>query len=96
MESSDLLAPLVWDTAFCRTAHEATPPISEKVLTEHLWQLERDGVIHREVIQSGAPAVSYSLNVDGEKLVPIMEELCDWGSVHSEIKLGLERPSVNA
>ena len=64
------------------------------MLTEHLRQLERDGVI--EVMPSVPPAVSYALNAEGEKLVPIMEELCEWGSKHFGMKPSLQRPQARA
>ena len=41
--------------------------VSEKVLTEQLRQLEDDKVIHRSVSDSVPPAVTYSLNAQGEK-----------------------------
>jgi DNA-binding HxlR family transcriptional regulator len=66
--------------------------ISEKVLTDQLRQLERDGVIQRQVSAAIPPAVTYSLNPEGEKLVPLMETLCDWGSAHFHIKPNLPRP----
>lgn len=65
--------------------------ISEKVLTDQLRQLEVDGVIQRHITASVPPAVSYSLNTEGEKLVPIMETLCEWGSIHFKIKPNLPR-----
>jgi DNA-binding HxlR family transcriptional regulator len=67
--------------------------ISEKVLTDQLRQLEADGVIRRHTSSSVPPAVTYALNADGEKLVPIMETLCDWGSAHFQIKPSLPRHS---
>ena len=60
--------------------------VSEKVLTDQLRQLEADGVVERHVSGSVPAAVSYSLNEAGERLVPIMETLCDWGSAHFHIK----------
>ena len=65
--------------------------VSEKVLTDQLRQLEADGVIQRSVSSSIPPAVSYSLNAEGEKLVPMMELLCDWGSAHFKMKPNLPR-----
>jgi DNA-binding HxlR family transcriptional regulator len=65
--------------------------ISEKVLTDQLRQLEKDGVIQRHISNSVPPAVTYSLNAEGEKLVPLMESLCDWGSVHFRMKPSLPR-----
>lgn len=71
------------------------PRISEKVLTDHLRQMERDGVIKRHISQSIPPAVTYFLNAEGEKLVPIMEALCDWGSAHFQMKPTLVRPAAH-
>jgi DNA-binding HxlR family transcriptional regulator len=65
--------------------------VSEKVLAEQLRELERDGVVARHVSDSKPPAVTYSLNVEGEKLVPLMELLCAWGSAHFKIKPTLAR-----
>jgi DNA-binding HxlR family transcriptional regulator len=67
-----------------------------KVLTDQLRQLEQDGVIQRYAAQSMPPMVSYSLNAEGEKLVPMMESLCDWGSAHFHIKPNLPRPQADA
>lgn len=68
--------------------------ISEKVLTDQLRQLEADGVLERDVSQSVPPAVTYSLNSEGRKLVPMMEELCEWGSVHFQIEPNLPRQAT--
>jgi len=65
--------------------------ISEKVLTDQLRQLEKDGVVQRHVSGSVPPAVTYSLNGEGKKLVPMMESLCAWGCVHFQMKPNLPR-----
>ena len=70
--------------------------ISEKVLTDQLRQLESDGVIQRHVTHTVPPMVAYSLNVEGEKLVPMMEELCNWGSAHFNMVPNLPRERVSA
>jgi DNA-binding HxlR family transcriptional regulator len=67
--------------------------ITEKVLTDQLRQLEADGVIQRHASESVPPAVSYSLNREGEKLVPMMETLCAWGCEHFGITPNLPRHS---
>jgi DNA-binding HxlR family transcriptional regulator len=66
--------------------------ISEKVLTDQLRQLEEDGVMLREVSATVPPQVTYSLNAEGEKLVPMLETLCGWGSEHFGITPNLPRP----
>jgi len=63
--------------------------VSEKVLTDQLRQLERDEVIFRRIAPTNPPAVTYSLNPEGRKLVPLMESLCNWGSTHFRMKPSL-------
>jgi DNA-binding HxlR family transcriptional regulator len=63
--------------------------ISEKVLTDQLRQLERDGLVQRQSSGSVPPAVTYSLSGAGAKLVPVMSSLCDWGCTHFKMKANL-------
>jgi DNA-binding HxlR family transcriptional regulator len=65
--------------------------VSEKVLAEQLRQLEQDAVILRSSAATVPPQVTYSLHPEGEKLVPMMESLCDWGSVHFNMTPSLPR-----
>ncbi len=67
------------------------PGVSEKVLADQLRQLETDGVLRRDASPSIPPQVTYSLSAAGKKLVPMMEELCDWGSQHFGIEPTLRR-----
>ena len=54
--------------------------VSEKVLTAQLRELEKDGVVTRTAVPSSPPKVTYSLSAAGGRLIPMLEELCDWGS----------------
>jgi DNA-binding HxlR family transcriptional regulator len=65
--------------------------VSEKVLSDQLRQLVADGVLNRKVTDSVPPQVTDSLNQEGQKLVPLMETLCGWGSAHFGIKPNLPR-----
>ena len=65
------------------------PGISEKVLAAQLRELENDGVINRIAAHSSPPKVTYSLSRSGETLIPILEDLCDWGSKQFGIKPNL-------
>jgi DNA-binding HxlR family transcriptional regulator len=65
--------------------------VSEKVLAAQLRELEKDGVINRRAVRSSPPKVTYSLSRAGQKLVPLMEDLCDWGSKQFGIKPNLPR-----
>jgi len=56
--------------------------ISEKVLTAQLRELESDGVVRRRVKASNPPQVTYFLSKAGDELIPMMSELCHWGTRH--------------
>jgi DNA-binding HxlR family transcriptional regulator len=61
--------------------------ISSKVLTEHLRELEIDGLITRLVEPSRPPSVTYSLTPLGESLVSAALTLKNWAEEHaSEIE----------
>ena len=65
--------------------------VSEKVLAQQLRQLQADGLLVRKANTTVPPQVTYSLSPAGQKLVPMMESLCDWGSAHFGIKPSLPR-----
>ena len=69
------------------------PGVTEKVLTEQLRQLQNDRILTRVATNDVPPKVTYLLNKEGEKLIPMMSDLCDWGSKHFGIKPNLPRPS---
>ncbi len=54
-------------------------PISEKVLTTTLKQLEADGIIQRTVYPEVPVRVEYSLTDIGKSILPILDILYDWG-----------------
>jgi len=54
-------------------------PISQKMLTQQLRELEADGIVSRRVYAEVPPKVEYSLTSRGETLRPILMELYDWG-----------------
>ena len=58
------------------------PGITRKMLTQHLRELERDGVVGRQVFDEMPLRVEYSLTKYGLTLRPLMRVLCDWGSKH--------------
>lgn len=58
------------------------PPISKKVLTQQLKELERDGLVRR-VQNPGAPMrVEYSLTDLGKSLSTVLKEMSDWGKAN--------------
>lgn len=56
--------------------------ISQKMLTQTLKQLERDGVVHRKLTPSVPPITEYSLTPLGESLLPIMTMFKEWAAEH--------------
>ena len=72
------------------------PGVSEKVLTAQLRQLEKDGVVSREIKYSSPPQVTYSLTPAGEELIAPLSVLCEWGTRHLGIPPNLPRFPVVA
>ena len=56
--------------------------ISQKVLTDSLRQMMDDGLVYRHDYQEMPPRVDYSLTDLGEKLLPIMDALADFGNYY--------------
>ena len=60
------------------------PEISEKMLIQHLREMEADGIIHREVFHQVPPRVEYSVTAEGAKLDLALAPLAEWGKKHQE------------
>lgn len=58
------------------------PRVSPKVLTQHLRELEADGLVHRTVHPEVPPRVSYALSERGDTLGPIVASIYEWGERH--------------
>jgi len=54
--------------------------VSEKMLIQHLREMEEDGLIHREVYRQVPPKVEYSLTEDGRTLNDALRPLGAWGT----------------
>ncbi|WP_223881059.1 winged helix-turn-helix transcriptional regulator [Nesterenkonia ebinurensis] len=55
------------------------PGVSEKMLTQHLREMEQDGLVHREVYAEVPPRVEYSLTEHGRSLNAALGALGEWG-----------------
>lgn len=55
------------------------PPVSQRVLTLQLRELERHGLVSRIVEDSIPPSVTYHLTSQGLALVPVLAALHTWG-----------------
>ena len=61
--------------------------ITQKMLTQQLREMERDGLVHREVYATVPPKVEYSLTPLGMSLKPVIDAMCDWGMSYQEGRL---------
>jgi len=55
------------------------PDITQFMLTLQLRELERDGIVHREIYKQVPPKVEYSLTEFGRSLEPIILAMKVWG-----------------
>ena len=58
--------------------------ISQKVLTNILRSLERDGIVNRRIYASVPPRVEYSLTALGRSLCNLVEGICGWAEANIE------------
>ena len=58
--------------------------VSQKVLTAQLRDMERNGLVHREVYAEVPPRVEYSLTELGKSLKPILDSMWTWGESYKK------------
>jgi len=58
------------------------PGISQKMLTQTLRHLERDGLVERQMYMEVPMRVEYSLTQLGESLLPVLIPLMQWSQEH--------------
>lgn len=54
-------------------------PVTQKMLTQQLREMENDGIINRKVYPVVPPHVEYSLTKLGYSLKPVIEAMKKWG-----------------
>ncbi|MCW0001964.1 helix-turn-helix transcriptional regulator [Pararhizobium sp. YC-54] len=60
------------------------PDISQRMLTQTLRDLQRDGYIGREVFPTQPPSVEYSLTPLGQSFLVLVRGLVDWSVEHHQ------------
>lgn len=56
----------------------AIPPITEKMLIQHLKQLEADNLVIRKAEPVVPPFVTYTLSDTGQQLTPVLNAMVAW------------------
>ena len=60
--------------------HRDVPDISQKMLTQTLRDLQRDGLVLRQVFDTKPPSVEYRLSELGQSLIVPFGHLIDWAN----------------
>jgi len=70
----------------CRfaTLRDAIPDITDRMLSERLQELERNGVVERTVVPETPVRVEYSLTKKGRALAAAIDAISDWAHKWSE------------
>lgn len=75
---------------------KALPQVTQKMLTQQLRELERDGLIDRKVYAEIPPKVEYSVTLLTKKLEPILSSLCTWGVEYQKMRGQSKKPTRKA
>jgi DNA-binding HxlR family transcriptional regulator len=67
------------------------PSATQRMLTLYLRELERDGLIHREVYREVPPKVEYSLTQLGRSLEPLLRFMSEWGHANRDTMIAAIR-----
>ena len=57
------------------------PQATQKMITQQLRELERDGIVVRTVYPQVPPKVEYSLTTWGQAMCPALDSLLEWAAL---------------
>ena len=60
----------------------AIPDVTQKMLTQRLRELERDGMVTRTFYEEIPPRVEYEITELGQTIHPVFASICKWGDRH--------------
>jgi DNA-binding HxlR family transcriptional regulator len=72
-----LRALLAGRTRFTEIVH-TVPGLSDRLLSERLKELEREGLVARTVVPSTPVRIEYTLTPMGDALLPVVCDLATW------------------
>ncbi len=61
------------------------PNITDRMLTLHLQELEKNGLVLRTAYAEVPPRVEYQLTESGKLLIPVWKQLEHWGLQHRAV-----------
>jgi DNA-binding HxlR family transcriptional regulator len=70
--------------------------VSQKMLTQTLRSLERDGLVSRSAFATVPVTVEYALTPLGETLIPVLASIRDWAENHVDAVLTARQASEQA
>lgn len=70
------------------------PGISQRMLTQQLKELERDGIVIRMAYPERPPRVAYAMTDFGRTLEPVLDMLYSWGETYQARIARMSRSQV--
>ena len=62
--------------------------VTQKMLTQQLREMERNGLVERKIYAQVPPKVEYALTELGRSLFPVVDAMCQWGERHGRNGMG--------
>lgn len=69
--------------------------VSEKVLSQQLKEMTRDGLVRRNDFQTVPPHVEYELEAFGIDMGRALQPVCEWGTQNMDIIASISRSREN-
>ena len=66
------------------------PGVTQRMLTQHLRELEADGIVTRTVLHVVPPHVEYAISPLGETLGPILDAMAQWGLANPQLRVSAD------
>lgn len=83
-KGSILWALVVDDKLRFSRLRDLLPGISERMLAKQLGELEEDQLVNRIAYPEVPPRVEYELTELGHSMQPMLEQMSNWGNMHSK------------
>ena len=93
---SIILFRILEETRRFNELRRLVPKLTQRMLTNQLRELERDGLIARKVYAQVPPKVEYSITDLGKTLEPVLLALKQWSEEHMKPRLETGKQTVAA